>query len=133
MAALNFMPALVTIRGTEGSNKEVQTSTQTKNFRDLFCERFVCKPEKFESKLFREAMNPDLKLLAVAIGCVHPGLFEKDFEYIRRVAYAESKAEILAIVNRLPYDPEFNRGALRGIFRLRISGRRLVQLANELF
>lgn len=127
------MPLRDIIMGAEGPAQTVQSPKESKNFKDLFCERFRLKAGTFEKKLFSELMNPDVKMLAVVINWVRPGFFDRDFEYIRRIAYAENKREIAMIAHRLPFDQDFNQGVLRGLFRLRISGRRLVQLANQLF
>jgi hypothetical protein len=121
------------ILDAQGPAESVRLPKGKSNFRDLFCERSGHKTEKFEKKLFWKLMNPDLKALAFVIGCVRPGFFRKDFEYIRRIAYAEDKSEVIGIINRFAFDREFNGGLLRGFFHVRISGRRLVQVANQLF
>jgi hypothetical protein len=110
-----------------------ETTPDVRDFKTAFCARMECKPRQFEKKLFWETVNPDLRVLVFFIRCFYPGFFRRDREYIQRIGTATNKEEILAIVNKLPFDPKFNQGFLRGFLRVRILGRRLVQITNEIF
>jgi hypothetical protein len=111
----------------------IEPTTHRRDFRSVFCGRFGHSLKKFEKKLFWQAVDPNIKPVAFAISCLHPGFFRRDFECIRRIAATDTPQDVAAIVNGLPYDPRFNRGFLRGFLRIRISGRRLVRIANQLF
>ncbi len=108
------------------------TTPEVRDFKTAFCARIDCKPRQFEKRLFWETVNPDYRSLAFVIRCFYPGFFRRDREYIQLIGAATNKGEILAIVNKLPFDPKFSQGFLRGFLRVRILGRRLVQIANEI-
>ncbi len=110
-----------------------ETTPEIRDFKTAFCARINCKLKQFEKRLFWETVNPDYRVVAFAIRCFYPGFFRCDREYIQRIGAATNKGEILAIVNKLPFDPKFNQGFLRGFLRVRILGRRLVQIANDIF
>jgi hypothetical protein len=56
-----------------------------------------------------------------------------DFDFIRKLAAAESQREVARMVNNVRFDPRFSRGFLRSVLRVRISGGRLVRIADRLF
>lgn len=101
------------------------------NFKTAFCARFEHPQENFEKQLFWSALHPKVKPMAFLINCLRPSFFRSDLDCIRSIATAESKREVLAIVNSLQYDPTFKRGFFRGFLRVRISGRRLTRLAGK--
>ena len=110
-----------------------ESPSHIRDFKSLFCKEFGCSPRRFEKKLFWQTMNPDMKPIALLLRCIRPGFFRRDFEYIRLLGAARTKADIVRIVNPLPFDPSFNGGFLRGFLRIRISARRVVQITNQLF
>jgi hypothetical protein len=101
----------------------------TYNFKTAFCERFEHPHEHFENRVFWNAIHPEMKPVALLIRWLRPSFFASDMDCIRSIATAESKQEVRAIVASLQYDPAFNRGFIRGVLRIRISGRRLTRLA----
>jgi hypothetical protein len=107
--------------------------SQTPDFKTRFCQRFECRSDKFEKKLFWQAINPNAKPLAFIMNCIDRDFFYKDFDYIQRLAAASAKREVLAIVNSFPFDPHFGKGFLRGVLRVRISGRRLIEISEQVF
>src|SRR5436190_4752198 len=111
----------------------VEAPGSAPNFKSTFCSRFECSPAKFEKKLFYQAIEPDLRPIAFVIRCFRPNFFRRDFECIRDIAATTNEREFLAAVNKLPLDPRFNGGFLRGFCRLRISVRRLEDIASRVF
>jgi len=103
----------------------------TYNFKTAFCARFASRQEQFEKQVFWNAIHPEIKPVAFLIRCFRPNFFQSDLECIRSVAKAESKEEVRAIVNSLQFDPTFKQGFFRGFLRVRISGRRLTELAGK--
>jgi hypothetical protein len=109
------------------------TMIKSQNFKSLFCERFDCSFETFETFLFWKSVPPGMRPVAFAISQLRPKFFYWDFDHIRQIAQADSKHEITALINALPYDGVLNQGLLRGVLRVRISGHRLMRLAGRSF
>jgi len=101
------------------------------NFKTAFCARFEYPQESFEKRIFWNAVHPEIKPVAFLINCLRPSFFRSDLDCIRSIATAETKQEVRAIVNSLQYDPTFKQGFFRGFLRVRISGRRLTELAGK--
>ena len=100
-------------------------------FKTAFCARFEYPQDKFEQRVFWNAMNPEIKLVAFFISCLRPSFFRSDLDCVRSLGTAETKQEVRAIVDSLRFDPDFKRGFFRGFLRVRISGRRLNRLASK--
>ncbi len=104
-----------------------------RELRSLFCERFRCDPADFEKRVFWKCLYPHAKVIAPLIRLVSPGLFERDYHFIRGFGNAkdwkDAKSEILA----LRYEDRFHPRFLRNALRIRISRRKANQLAARLF
>ena len=100
-------------------------------FKTAYCARFEYPQEKFEQRVFWNAMNPEIKPVAFLISCLRPSFFRSDLDCVRSLAAAETKSEVRAIVDSLRFDPNFKRGFFRGFLGVRISGRRLTRIASK--
>ena len=103
----------------------------TPNFKTAFCDRFAHPQVNFEKEVFWNALHPEMRPVAFLIRKLWPGFFHSDLDCIRSIANAESKQEVRAIIASLHYDPKFNRGFIRRVLRVRISGRRIMRLAGR--
>ena len=108
------------------------TQSPTRSFSSLYCEKFHCLPEKFEEDLLWRCLHPRSLSVARMIWPVYRGYFLPDIHLINEVkdltGVDEVVSEISGVRHQLPV-----RGVIRGFLRVRISGQRLVDLANELF
>jgi hypothetical protein len=123
--------AIETVSRNRPSPPRAEPMNTPENFKTAFCDRFDSPPENFEERVFWSAMHPEVKPMAFLIRCLWPKFFAPDLDCIRRLATAESKDEVRAIINSFQYDPSFKRGFFRGFLRVRISGRRLTRLASR--
>lgn len=102
-------------------------------FQVLFCERFHCPPEAFEEQVFARCLHWQARLVAPLLRRLKPGLFTEDFRFIRCLGAATdlltASAEAADFHRAAPRHRSFWRGELR----LRVSGRKAMHLAHELF
>jgi hypothetical protein len=101
-------------------------------FRAACCERFGCPEDRFERSVFFRCLRRHAAVPAAVIYFVVPSVFAWDMELIRSVATAKSLAEFEQELNRFV---QFSRpvGLLHGIFRVRVSGQKLMHLGREIF
>jgi hypothetical protein len=107
-------------------------STGEKSFRELYCEKRGCPPEQFEERVLLECFYQHGLPLARWLLEKHSHFLDKDLELIKLLAPTCSLNEFnYELENYRFYQPP--EGLLRGRLRLRVSGRRLLALAKELF
>jgi hypothetical protein len=100
------------------------------DFKTAFCKRFGCAPEAFERKLFWQCIPPRRRVLARLVNLLSPDYFHRDYDFIRRIGQASRLPEVAAQAGAIPSDCWLTRGFLRRSFQLRISSRRLMQVAK---
>src|SRR4051812_39194073 len=98
--------------------------TRIQPFRQAFCERFSKSKDVFEERLFWDAIPPTVRPIGRVVRYLSPDFFQVDFDFIRKLAAAESQREVARMVNNVRFDPRFSRGFLRSVLRVRISGGR---------
>jgi hypothetical protein len=101
-----------------------------KTFRDYFCERFSCPVEQFEKRVLRRALHR--RTLALLVHAISPRFFDLDFRTIRQLGVACSSEEFRAEIDSFRFESRTQRGFLKRTLRLRISGKRLMHLLNQL-
>lgn len=111
-------------------NGEVPSSS--KEFRNAFCERFNCRRPEFEGKVFWRCLYPHAVPIAKLIMLVDSDYFQEDFEAIRHLGNASTVADVLAEVNSLHDNYRAHSKFFREVLRIRISGKRLLRLAQKL-
>ena len=115
-----------------GSPGHSATFPTPNSFAALYCEKFQCPPEKFEADLIWRCMQPRSILVARLLWSWCRFYFQPDFHLINQVkdltGLDDVVSEISGVRHQLPV-----RGIFRGWLRVRISGQRLVNLAQELF
>lgn len=102
------------------------------SFKDRFCRVYQCLPEQFSNRVFWLCLYPQAKLFATTASSANPGAFAWDFDLIESVANAGSLNDIQAEIDLHHYHRPLT-GPLKGLLRIRISGRRLRRLAREVF
>ena len=102
------------------------------SFYTLYCERFQCSSQGFEAHVLRQCLHPRAIILSNLIWRVSPEYFREDLELIREIKdltdAKEVETEIYNFRNRHP-----PKGVLSGKLGVRISGQKLVNLAESLF
>jgi hypothetical protein len=103
-----------------------------KTFRDAFCGHFNCQPEQFEQRVLRRALHRRSLPIAGAFLLFKPNYFDMELRTLRYLGNARSSEEFRAELDS--YRSEYRRhgGFLRNMFALRLSGRRLMDLAANL-
>jgi hypothetical protein len=105
---------------------------ETQSFRDLFCAKFKCAPEEFETGVLWHCIHPRTLALAKLIWRVNPEHFLQDLELIHHVQEVTSLEDLKTEYNAFSYHHP-NLGLLRKNLKVRISGQRLTNLAGKLF
>ena|ERR1043165_9897395 len=101
-------------------------------FCDLVCDAFNCLPDDFNETVFWLCLFPHAIFLARLLWRVHRNYFSQDFVLLESLKPLTSIADVRAELNYFNYrHPQ--RGFLRGYLKVRISGRRLMTLADKLF
>lgn len=102
------------------------------SFGDLFCETYKCLPEEFREKVFWLCLYPQAILLARLIWHLNQAYFQPDVELVERVRTLTSSAAVRLELNGFRYHHR-STGFFRGFLKVRISGQRLLNLADGLF
>lgn len=102
------------------------------SFGDLFCETNKCLPGDFRVKVFWLCLYPQAIPLARLIWHLNRAYFQPEVELIERVRNLSSSAEVRLELNRFRYCHR-STGFFRGFLKVRISGQRLLNLADGLF
>jgi hypothetical protein len=102
------------------------------SFSDLFCEAHKCSPVEFPARVFWRCLYPQATPLTHLVWHLNRAYFQPDLELIEQMRNLTNLAEVRLELNRFRYYHR-STGILRGILKLRISGQRLLNLADELF
>lgn len=103
------------------------------SFQAAYCARFQCGAGQFARRVFWRCLYPHAAPAARVLLWVWPRFFQMDFEGIAHLGQTLSWQEFNAELATLTYHNHLRRGSLRGLLRLRVSGRRMRRLAHELF
>lgn len=103
-------------------------------FRERFCEQFGCDTSRFEEGVFWKCLNrPHAWLFARFLFPKHPGIFKEDLDFIHELGGVRDPLVFKNEVNRYHGRNVRERGWIRGTFGIRVSGKRVMRLKNELF
>ncbi len=84
----------------------------------------------FEDDVFWRSLYPHARIFARIVRFIRFGYFQRDMELIRRLGALNSVNEVRFEIDNYRYQhPEF--GLFRRSLRLRVSGKRLIQLARR--
>lgn len=105
---------------------------QRKSFRQLYCEFSGHPPEEFEKRVLLSCLFWHAGIVGRVFWLIDRRYFQEDVDLLGFLAvtqdYEEFKREVAN--HRFENPP---KGILRNLFRIRLSGRRLLKLAAELF
>jgi len=99
-------------------------------FREIYCDKHKCTPEEFLRRVFRKTLYPHARLFAPFILLLNYDFFTADRTLISCVAEAVDMKRVRDEVRDYFWDSE-NRGWLRRVANIRISGQRLKNLCRR--
>ena len=124
--------AQVLLQADAASQGETAAGNQSKPiFRDAVCQHFRCARERYEEVVFRQCVYRHAAGLTRLIRRLVPDYFESDFQLIRFAANATGTDALLTEIrcHRCEHPPT---ALLRRFLRVRLSGRRLLDLGDQL-
>lgn len=104
----------------------------SKSFRESFCEKYGCPPERFVRLATRKCLPWRVRLLRPLILLLHPDHFEMDFEFIERAGNSMSWSEIHGTIGAFDSNNRLRGGFYRNRLKLRASGKRLSRLVRRI-
>jgi len=99
-----------------------------RSFRDAFCQVTGCGAEDFEIRVFWRCLHRRSLAISALIYLMRPTYFSFDFQTIRQLGVATSFEEFGAEIDSFRSDNRRHGGLLRRTLRVRVSGRRLMDL-----
>ena len=109
-----------------------RTVVARKTFGDLAGARFNCASGELEREVLWHCLYPKSLDIARWVWRIHEDYFLPDLQLIRAVKNLTDVEDLASEFSDFQHR-NLSRGFLRGRMRVRISGQRLVDLANELF
>jgi hypothetical protein len=102
-------------------------------FKSLFCERFGCSPAEYEKRAFRKCLFWHARFFAPLVRAIDREFFVEDFKFIRYLGDSIGRRE--ANVELLDFNDSNRRHwrLLRTTLKIRVSGRKAIRLASQLF
>lgn len=100
-----------------------------KKFRDVYCDRMGIPREAFEKKVLLACLPEYYWLLGLLRWHLNRSYFERDLEVIRAVAECTNLRDIRSEITFFHHQKM--TGVQRNLLRFRISGKRLLSVANK--
>jgi hypothetical protein len=113
----------------DGAQLEPTPAAADMDFRAAFCEKFRCSMEDFDKRVFWKCLYRHALPFAAFLCWTNRKFFQPDLELIRSLASTTTFSEVKAEASFIRHDQRMQDGFLRGTLRIRISGRRLADLA----
>jgi hypothetical protein len=104
-----------------------------RQFRELFCERFDCPVSDYSERAFRKLLYRRARPFAGILRLLMPNFFSEDFKFIESLGAAMDPREARADAANFHDANSYAKGILRTSLKFRVSGRRAMRLAHELF
>src|SRR5262249_35501562 len=101
------------------------------DFRTAFCKKFQCSREDFNERVFWKFLYRHALPFAASLGWMNREFFQPDLDLIHSLASTTTLSEVKAEASFIRHDQRMQAGFLRGTLRMRISGRRLADLASS--
>jgi hypothetical protein len=98
------------------------------SFKQAFCDHYGCKPEEFESLVFGKCMHRRARPFVWLIRMFRPDSFGADFHVIRQVGETTNLMEAMVEIDSYA---QGRKGRVGDFFRVRISGKRLLRVAQK--
>lgn len=104
----------------------------SKSFQALYCSHFGSEASHFEADVFWKCVFRHAWLPARAIHRLCPSFFHEDFGFLRDLATAKCRGEVLTELNRFYGRNVRDRSFFRKRLLLRVSGKRILALYRQL-
>jgi len=114
-------------QGHGASAEKINTAT----FAEKFCARHDVAPEKYEEVVLKRSLYPVARLLRPVLA-LKANYFAADREFIRGVGQLTLSGDFDSEAQDY-LDHPTNRGFLRRVLKLRVSGRRLRRMVRDAF
>ncbi len=102
------------------------------SFRESYCLRYQIHPEVFEATFLKNILYPISKPLSLLALCLRPHTFEHELKHIERIGDATTDEQFTRERNRLIDFTLYQLPTWKKNLGLRISGRKVLDLANRL-
>jgi hypothetical protein len=106
---------------------------QPQQLNALFCKRFNCTPAEYAERAFRKCLYGHAKPLVGILRVLKADFFFEDLKFIEALGVAVDQKEVRADAANFRDANRHGRGFLRRAWRLRVSGRKAMRMARELF
>ena len=106
---------------------------QPQQLKALFCKRFNCPPEEYAEQAFRKCLYAHAKPLVGILRVWNADFFFEDLKFMEAVGVAVDPKEVRADAANFRDVNRHGRGFLRTAWRLRVSGRKAMRMAHDLF
>jgi hypothetical protein len=104
-----------------------------KPFREAFCEHYGCALEAYADEVFRRGLHRHAVPVAWLIRALKPSYFDEDFEFIEEVGEVTNSELFKNEINYFHGRNLRHRSWIRRLFRIRLSGQRVVRIRRRLF
>lgn len=105
-------------------------SSWTRPFREAFCDRYRCTPERFAKVALRKALPLRIRLIRPLVTLLHPEHFRPDFELMERVGGARNWSDVNAALGAFSSNNRIQGGFYRTVLKVRASGRRVSRMVS---
>lgn len=102
-----------------------------KDFKSRFCRHFGCAEEKFERELFWRTMPPLSRFPAWLVLRLAPNYYKREFRFLIKLGKVRGFDELRLNANSAHWLPSMRTGVMRRWLRMRISGRRLLNVGAD--
>lgn len=102
-------------------------------FKIAFCSRFACSEADYVRRVLGRCLYRRAFFVRPVLRVLRPDFFQVDLDTIERVGDAENWGAFRAELAAFSSENRMRSGFFRNRFKIRISGNRLSQLAEELF
>lgn len=102
-----------------------------RTFKAAFCDHYRCKPEQFETMVFRLCLHRRARLVAWLFPLFHLDFFDADFAVIRHLGNSTNIVEAMAEIDAYTGNNETRGNLWHDTWGFRVSGKRLLGLAQK--
>jgi hypothetical protein len=106
-------------------------SNWSKSFREAFCERYRCAPERFVPVALRKVLPWRVRFLRPWFSLLYPDYFRLDYELVEMLGGARSWSEVNAALGAFSSNNRLRGGFYRNTLKVRASGRRVSRLVTR--
>jgi hypothetical protein len=105
------------------------------SFRSRFCKFFKCPEDRFEQAILLKVLHRRSLLLGWLLSRIYPDYFQTDYRILHQIGSVTTRNNLLAEARDIRHDYQRlnDFGFLRRFLNLRISGQRLLAVANEVW